>query len=203
MTGASFGSIILSFDDAYLVDKTAIPIMNEYGYKGVTFFAAIWGIKEWQDYVVAGWEIGCHSYSHIRLDMCSMEQLQYEIVYAKQYILENCPGVSEVVSYALPDGAGIHNETVLTLIRSNYKYLRDLDSKSFSTDLEGIWFSEAQKGVNYARNGGVAWFVFHAISDQPTEYRTISTASFRKILDMVKNSGITPITPRQHGDRSR
>lgn len=197
------GFIILSFDDAFLVDKsTAIPIMNEYGYKGVTFFAAKWGIDKWGDYVAAGWEIGCHSYSHESLDRCSMEQLQYEIVYAKQYILANCPGVSEVISYAFPNGDGWGNETVLSLIRTNYKYLRppsngNSEGRAFSTDLEALWLSEAQKGVNYALNGGTAWFIFHAVSDQPTEYRTITTATFREILDRVNKSGIVPVTPKQ------
>lgn len=114
--------VILTFDDGYLDNhRNAFPILQEYGMRAVVFVLGdrriesnVWdtrpgdaGVPLMNDRQIiemhdAGFEIGAHSHSHIRLTEVSTEVAWKEIYYSRMALegLLNAP----VKSFAYPFG---------------------------------------------------------------------------------------------------
>jgi peptidoglycan/xylan/chitin deacetylase (PgdA/CDA1 family) len=102
--------VVLTFDDGYMgVYENALPIMKEYGYRGVMFVITStldsetsYGYVQKQellDFVDAGWEIGSHSVTHTDLKTSKLG-MQNELVQSRE-TLETMLGI-KVRTFAYP-----------------------------------------------------------------------------------------------------
>lgn len=117
--------IMLTFDDGYVDNYTnLLPLMQQYGYRGVLYLlgdfdirynqwdadfdpteprAAIMDAAQKQAFVTAGWEIGAHTMSHIKLPELPATEALAEMQQSKT-ALEQALG-TEIISFAYPYGA--------------------------------------------------------------------------------------------------
>lgn len=117
--------LILTFDDGYVDNYTnLLPLMQRYGYRGVIYLLGDFGIRynRWdadsdpteprspimdeaqkRAFVEAGWEIGAHTMTHVRLPDVPLPEAAREIRESKA-TLEQVLG-TEVVSFAYPYGS--------------------------------------------------------------------------------------------------
>ncbi|WP_162550261.1 polysaccharide deacetylase family protein [Hymenobacter nivis] len=116
--------LVLTFDDGYFDNYTnLLPLMQQYGYRGVLYLLGDFGVRynQWdlaadptepradlmdeaqkRAFVAAGWEIGAHTMSHPRLPALPLPAATAEIQRSKaslETVLQ-----TEVVSFAYPYG---------------------------------------------------------------------------------------------------
>jgi peptidoglycan/xylan/chitin deacetylase (PgdA/CDA1 family)/glycosyltransferase involved in cell wall biosynthesis len=125
--------IILTFDDGYTDNYTnLLPLMRQYGYRGVLYLLGDFDIRynQWdadfdptepradimdrtqkQAFVAAGWEIGAHTMHHAKLPDLPAAEALAEMRQSKAALEEALN--TEVISFAYPYGA--LNEQVKTL----------------------------------------------------------------------------------------
>jgi peptidoglycan/xylan/chitin deacetylase (PgdA/CDA1 family)/glycosyltransferase involved in cell wall biosynthesis len=128
--------IILTFDDGYTDNYTnLLPLMQQYGYRGVLYLlgdfnirynkwdadadpteprAEIMDLAQKRAFVAAGWEIGAHTMSHAKLTTLPLPEAAAEIC-ASKTALEHALQ-TEIVSFAYPYGD--LNEAVKNAVRS-------------------------------------------------------------------------------------
>ncbi|MGD9140982.1 MAG: glycosyltransferase [bacterium] len=114
--------IILTFDDGYRDNFTnLLPMMNEFGFRGVLFllgdnsadynfwdadrgdhYDPLMTLEEKKAFLQAGWEIGAHSMTHPDLTAMDYGQAKWEIEESRRR-LEADLG-AEIVSFAYPGG---------------------------------------------------------------------------------------------------
>ena len=128
--------IILTFDDGYTDNYTnLLPLMEQYGYRGVLYLLGDFGVRynQWdvdtdpteprsdimslaqkQAFVAAGWEIGAHTLSHPRLTTLPPDEAAREIQRSKAE-LESALQTS-IQTFAYPYGDC--NEAVKQAVRA-------------------------------------------------------------------------------------
>ncbi|SFQ60577.1 polysaccharide deacetylase family protein [Hymenobacter arizonensis] len=116
--------IILTFDDGYADNYTnLLPLMQQYGYRGVMYLLGDFDIRynKWdveidpteplskimdlaqkRAFVAAGWEIGAHTMSHPRLTTLPLPEATNEIQRSKSEL--EAALQTEIVSFAYPFG---------------------------------------------------------------------------------------------------
>jgi len=87
--------VVITFDDGHLsVYENAFPVMQAYGFPGVTYVVAKWlkaedftGVEELTEMMEAGWEVGSHSMTHA--DIAKNTSLtNYEVLESKKALEE-------------------------------------------------------------------------------------------------------------------
>ncbi|UOQ97213.1 polysaccharide deacetylase family protein [Hymenobacter sp. 5317J-9] len=128
--------IILTFDDGYTDNYTnLLPLMQQYGYRGVLYLLGDFDVRhnQWdlaadpteprsdimdrgqkQAFVAAGWEIGAHTMSHPRLTTLPLPEAAQELVRSKAALEEALQ--TKIVSFAYPYGD--LNEPVKEAVRA-------------------------------------------------------------------------------------
>ena len=116
--------IILTFDDGYLDNYTnLLPLMQQYGYRGVLYLlgdadirynqwdadsdpeeprSEIMDLAQKRAFVAAGWEIGAHTVSHPRLTALPLPEAAAEIQRSKTEL--EAALQTKIVSFAYPYG---------------------------------------------------------------------------------------------------
>ncbi|MGY3089781.1 peptidoglycan/xylan/chitin deacetylase (PgdA/CDA1 family)/glycosyltransferase involved in cell wall biosynthesis [Hymenobacter sp. UYAg731] len=127
--------IILTFDDGYTDNYTnLLPLMQQYGYRGVLYLlgdadirynqwdadfdpdeprSEIMDLAQKRAFVAAGWEIGAHTMSHPRLTTLPLPDAAAEIQRSKTAL--EAALQTEIVSFAYPYGD--LNEAVKAAVR--------------------------------------------------------------------------------------
>ncbi|QNH61567.1 polysaccharide deacetylase family protein [Hymenobacter sediminicola] len=117
--------LILTFDDGYLDNYTnLLPLMQQYGYRGVLYLLGnpairynYWDVEtdpteprceimdeaQKRAFVAAGWEIGAHTMSHARLPELPLPDAAREIRESKTALEKSLE--TQIVSFAYPYGA--------------------------------------------------------------------------------------------------
>jgi len=98
----SSGRITIGFDDAYdNVYTNAMPLMDSYGYKGVTFVVTDYvgtaggggilrmDVNELTTLKEKGWDVSSHTKTHATLTSLSASQLQTELGESQQWLRDN------------------------------------------------------------------------------------------------------------------
>ena len=102
--------IVITFDDGHKsVYENAFPIMNELNFTGVFYIVAnrLGGVKDFVDVkeinemIDAGWEVGSHSFSHADLTQAH-ERVSKEIKESKTLLESNLP--TKIQTFAYPFG---------------------------------------------------------------------------------------------------
>ncbi|ALW83696.1 hypothetical protein AUC43_00395 [Hymenobacter sedentarius] len=127
--------IILTFDDGYTDNYTnLLPLMQQYGYRGVMYLLGDFEVRhnQWdlaadpteprseimdlaqkRAFVAAGWEIGAHTMSHLRLTTLPPSEAAQEIQRSKAELEATLQ--TQIVSFAYPYGDS--NDTVKKAVR--------------------------------------------------------------------------------------
>ena len=130
-------SVMITFDDAYLDTYTkALPLLQKYGMKAVTFPITDWigSTNEWEDkgkalthtmgeeelkaWLEAGMAVAPHSVTHPMLTACSPEQLAYELEHSKA-ALEKLTG-EEMKYFCYPYG-NVDKKVTAAAEKAGYK----------------------------------------------------------------------------------
>lgn len=134
-------SMLITFDDGNAdIYTNAFPIMKKYGYTGVLYIVGNYlgadGFMD-RDQILemyhAGWEVGCHSMSHLDLTKMSPEDQRREIVESKEW-LQNALGI-DILTFAYPFGA--KNDAVMDYVRFA-GYMAAMGAEGY-TDSQGTW----------------------------------------------------------------
>ncbi len=127
--------LLISFDDGHSnVYDTAFPIMQKYGFTGVTYIVGVYmgadgymSAGQLKEMANAGWEIGSHSMSHLDLTKLDPDQRIYEIFRSRELLSEEI-GVP-VNSFAYPFGFTddgvfklVHNAEYTSAMGLGYTY---------------------------------------------------------------------------------
>lgn len=120
--------VMITFDDGYETDYTeALPVLAQYGFKGVSFlttgFIGKKGYLSWEQVKKlksAGSSIQSHTHSHPLLNTLRKEEIERELTVSKNNIEKNAG--CEVIALSLPGGSfgGKIRECAL---RSGYRIL--------------------------------------------------------------------------------
>jgi len=110
------GLVSISFDDfPASAGSAGAEILEEQGYRGTYYVSgcyagkSLFGIDYFVDEDLArlrerGHEIGCHTFSHLRLPHCSAEQIEDDLERNAEYVRSLLPGY-RMTSFAYPNGA--------------------------------------------------------------------------------------------------
>jgi peptidoglycan/xylan/chitin deacetylase (PgdA/CDA1 family) len=122
LRGERRGKVVgLTFDDGFLNNMQALPILQAFGFTATLFAipGLVGGVNEWdrpagieikplmgrehlQAWLAAGMEIGSHTFNHVDLTECDAQQAHHEIDGSRQ-ALEDLLGC-EVESFCFPYG---------------------------------------------------------------------------------------------------
>ncbi len=122
LRGERRGKVVgLTFDDGFLNNMQALPILQEFGFTATLFAipGLLGGINEWdrpagiqlkplmqvehlQAWLAAGMEIGSHTYNHVDLTECDAQQAHHEIDGSRR-ALESLLGCA-IESFCFPYG---------------------------------------------------------------------------------------------------
>jgi len=137
--------IVLTFDDGYTDNLTnALPIMQQYGFKGVIFLlgenthkhnfwdedganAPLLNAEGRKQLASAGWEIAAHGLSHCNLTECNEEQATLELSRSKEMLEKEFD--RKVISFAYPYGKANSNIKELAQ-EAGYKYAVVIDENA-------------------------------------------------------------------------
>ncbi len=200
--------ISLTFDDGWEDNYfTALPILNQYGFKSTQYYATTFIENNIQEantkitkFVEDGHEIGSHSITHPDFKLITDEQLELELLNSKA-TLESFAGIGKVESFATPYGS--YDARVITAILKYYQSHRSTDAGFNTKDGLNTANIKVQNMTNYTTldeysswvNKAVtdkAWLViiYHKIVENPGQYDTY-LSDFIPQMDIVKNSEIT------------
>ena len=102
--------VVITFDDGHLsVYENAFPVMQSYGFTGVTYVVAKWlkaedftGVEELTEMMEAGWEVGSHSMTHADIAK-DTSLINYEVLESKRTLEEALS--APIHTFAYPFGA--------------------------------------------------------------------------------------------------
>jgi uncharacterized repeat protein (TIGR02543 family) len=221
----SHGILSITFDDGEANQyNTAWPIMQANGLVGTFYIVSDHVDPSGVDYMsypqllevqAAGNEIGCHSKTHAHLNDLTTEELNNEIVVAKQELVNNGCAIT---NFAYPYGEGFDNSTVHDLVAANYnsarKYvmdqgLQDIPFEYF--DVSGYAAIDNASSMNmnitlleqfadkvYSTPNSWGVVTFHNVFDDVDSIpESISTADFTTFCEYLKDKGIAVDTVQQ------
>ena len=149
--------VVITFDDGGAsVYSSAFPIMQEFGFTGVSYIIYNYvGTKGYmtaaqiQEMAAAGWETGSHSLSHA--DLTVSDHLEWE-VNDSRYLLEKLLGV-RVETFAYPYGKA--NFAIRDLVRDHYRAGMGLGVylTQRSADLYYLWRRPVEPGWDLTKFG--------------------------------------------------
>lgn len=205
--------VIVMFDDGWLNQyTTALPILQSLGINASfsiypEAMDGQWpGFMSWtqvEQLSKEGYDVECHTYSHIDLDNASTSQLNRELVQSKQIFLQH--GI-QTGALIYPYGDAENNATVKQAVKdAGYLVARGIDdgvvdlsnsqldyyslnaySILNSTDLP--YFEITLSNV-HGSNIGI--LVYHKISDNETDEETVTTDSFTQQMTYLRDNGFT------------
>lgn len=209
--GFDRGMVTITFDDGWEENpQTALPIMQQFGFKSNQFYATTYIENPWvanpkdliQQFIDAGHEIGSHSVTHPRFPNLSQEEMIQELESSKQY-LNNYLGVN-VEYFSTPYGA--YNTAVKDTIMTYYSAHRTVDSGYNSSDnfdisrlkcmsvLSTTTASEIEEWVQKAKAEGL-WLIllYHRVADNPGIHDT-TEAMFTQHMQVIDDYDIPVVT---------
>ncbi|PID31726.1 hypothetical protein CR970_04250 [Candidatus Saccharibacteria bacterium] len=205
--------LTLTFDDGHEDNyKTALPMMQQYGYKSTQCYATVFlegqsqqiidGARAFYD---AGHEICSHTVTHPFLTTLSAADVEYELQHSRQYLESLFEGYS-VSNFASPYGD--YNAAVKQAIGQHYGSHRSVDEGFNSKDNFDIYNIRVQNIFDTTSAEQVAawiaqaqadntWLVlvYHRVADDPGTFDSYTNV-FAEHLEVIDRSGIAVQTYR-------
>jgi peptidoglycan/xylan/chitin deacetylase (PgdA/CDA1 family) len=207
----SSGVITLHFDDGYKdVITNAAPIMKQYGFTGDyaiiglanTLYDTV-GYASDND-ILDAYKSGvlipvAHSQNHFDLTTLTAASAEKEIADSQTNILR----ITGYKPDLLVTPYCASNSTIKTIASKYYKFVRNCgDNGNIKGQLDPLaldafliekntTLAEIQSRITDAKINN-KWLIigFHHVSDTGTDDQTVKIADFRKIMEMVKSSGL-------------
>ena len=210
--GFNSGLLSMVFDDGHEDNvTTALPLLNNYGFKTTQCYATDFIENQSQTVVdgiltfaASGHEICSHTVTHPFLTSLNSTDLNYELQHSKAY-LENITG-STITSFASPYGD--YDSNVNTAIAKYYQLHRTVDEGFNSKDnfnpyrlrVQNVLSTTTSSQINsWVKQAQVdkTWLilVYHRVADNPGTYDSYTNV-FKENLAIIKQSGIAVKTMR-------
>jgi peptidoglycan/xylan/chitin deacetylase (PgdA/CDA1 family) len=205
--------VVVMFDDGWLNQYTAaLPILQSMGINASFSiypeamdgqWSAFMSWTQVEQLSKEGYDIECHTYSHMDLDNASTSQLNIELVQSKQVFSQH--GI-QTGALIYPYGDAENNATVKQAVKdAGYLVARGIDGgvvdlsnsqldyyalNAFpilnSTNLPyfGITLGDVQ-------GSKIGILVYHKISDNDTDEETVTTTSFTQQMAYLHDNGFT------------
>jgi peptidoglycan/xylan/chitin deacetylase (PgdA/CDA1 family) len=207
------GLVTISFDDAWQSQYTnALPVLEAAGIKATFYITAEPLQKGWDDFMTAdetkavsakGHEIGSHTVTHPHLPKTATAGAERELAESKAY-LEGLTGTS-VTTFAYPYGETDARMKPL-IEKAGYASARSIEADSLNDRSADRYFLSAFvpepatpmrkiKAMIAEAKAKRQWLilVFHKVERHGGKY-SVSPASFQKIVNEVKASGVKTVT---------
>ena len=212
--GFDRGLVTITFDDGWEENpQTALPIMQQYGFKSNQFYAttfienpivpdpkALIG-----QFIDDGHEIGSHSITHPDLTTLSEEEVIHELEGSKQFLEDYLE--LNIQHFATPYGA--YNIFVENKIMEYYDTHRTVDIGYNSKDnldvsrlrsmsiLSTTTASEVEEWARKAKEEKL-WLIllYHRVADNPGQYDT-TPALFAQQMQVINDNNIPVVTISQ------
>jgi len=209
--GFDRGLLTITFDDGWEDNpQTALPIMQQYGFKSNQYYATTYIENPRVDdpktfigqFIDDGHEIGSHSITHADLTTLSAQDLIHELEGSKQF-LEDYLEIS-IDHFATPYGA--YNTAVNREIMNHYDTHRTVDIGYNSKDnfdvrvlksmsiLPATTADEVKAWARKAKEEKL-WLIllYHRVADDPNPYDT-TPALFAAQMQAIDDVGIPVVT---------
>jgi len=209
--GFDQGFVTITFDDSWEDNVyTALPIMQEFGYRSTQFYTVTF-IKNPRvpnpseliaKFISAGHEIGSHSDTHPYLTTLTEKQLYYELAESKAYLQNYLK--TEINYFASPYGA--YNRHVNDNIMKHYTLHRTVNAGYNSKDNFDVSRISVQNVLSLTTADEIAewvkkakdeklWLVllYHKVVSDPGLYDT-TPEMFYSHMQTINNSGIKVVT---------
>ena len=201
---------IIAFDDGWSNILNAKPIMDKNEQAGTVF--AIPGYDEYGAYLTlsqlqmlyeTGWDISNHGYSHRDLSRLSLEDLEYEVNAAYDWLVAN-GFVRSAHLFAYPYGS--YNDNVIDVVRERHSLGRTVVSDTYQPHLSNFDYDIQYKlkafivinttSVQAIKDridsailqNGLVILTFHQIVDEEAIYETqYLTSQFEEVSDYLKS----------------
>ncbi len=210
-TGFDRGIVTLTFDDAWEENAfTALPMMEEYGFKSTQYYATTFienprvpePVELIRKFIDAGHELGSHSVTHPDLAELDADTLDYELLNSRDYLDETFDVY--ISHFAVPFGS--YNTVVNENIMRHYTSHRTVDSGFNTPDrfdisrlkvqniLKDTSAQEVARWVERAKNYNY-WLilVYHSVDDNPGHYDT-TPELFAGHLRVINEADIPVLT---------
>jgi peptidoglycan/xylan/chitin deacetylase (PgdA/CDA1 family) len=210
--GFNRGLVTITFDDGWEENtKTALPILQEFGYKTNQFYATTYienpRVTNPKNliklFVYDGHEIGSHSISHPYLTTLSEQEVTGELKGSQEF-LENYLGIN-IKHFATPFGA--YNTFIKEDIMNYYNAHRtaidfgfnskdnfDVSRLKSQSVLLDTTTSEFEEWVRKAKDEKL-WLIllYHKVTDNPNEYDT-TPQIFLEQMHMIMDADLPVVT---------
>jgi peptidoglycan/xylan/chitin deacetylase (PgdA/CDA1 family) len=207
----STGVVTLHFDDGHKnVITNAVPIMKQYGYTGEfpiiglanTLYDPV-GYASDND-ILSAYKSGVlipvvHTQNHFDLTKLTAADAEKEMVDSQTNILR----ITGYKPDLLVTPYCASNSTIKTIASKHFKFIRNCgDNGNIKGQVDPLaldgfviekttTFAEIQSRITDAKINN-KWLIigFHHVSDTETDDQTVKVADFRKIMEMIKSSGL-------------
>jgi len=205
--------VIIWFDDGLKnTYDIALPIMEEYGFKGVESVITGYVGKVWPDIhgdgslallpcmtapeimnlQKKGWDIVSHSVSHPLFPRLTPREASAELVNSHRWIAKNLK--KPPLCFVYPKGAVAYRRMALFL----YQYIRTMKVGTWHGLQRSIPINNV---LEYGYGSSYAIFLFHSILYGGKAYDH-TPGQFRSILNAIEESGLEVVTLREALHRS-
>jgi peptidoglycan/xylan/chitin deacetylase (PgdA/CDA1 family) len=207
----STGVVTLHFDDGHKnVITNAVPIMKQYGYTGEfpiiglanTLYDPV-GYASDND-ILSAYKSGVlipvvHTQNHFDLTKLTAADAEKEMVDSQTNILR----ITGYKPDLLVTPYCASNSTIKIIASKHFKFIRNCgDNGNIKGQVDPLaldgfviekttTFAEIQSRITDAKINN-KWLIigFHHVSDTETDDQTVKVADFRKIMEMIKSSGL-------------
>ena len=212
-------TIVLSFDDAVMSQRTFVaPLLKELGFNA-TFFICRWG-DEWRsqhgEYLMGseeihelsemGFDIGNHTWSHRMLKDMTPESLGEEIDRLDDFL--RTAKVPQPVSFAYPGGPGAEYAHDV-LKKRGYRCARTVREVAFDPktddpfDFPSVALQDNEperfpKALPLCTEERPLALLFHGVPDVVHPWVTQTPEGFRKYMNFLKEGGYRVISFRDY-----
>jgi peptidoglycan/xylan/chitin deacetylase (PgdA/CDA1 family) len=207
-----YKTVIITFDDGWISQLNAIPILDKYNYKATFGIITSYEVNNYSAYMnwstienlaTQGHDIQSHTTTHVSLNSLTTAQLSYELKQSQQELQSH--GINATI-LIYPYGDGYDNQTVRNAASLYYQYARDIqpgpidltayDRYAISaTEIEDeITLSEFADLLNTQQNG-ITIIFYHKIS-YDHDY-SVTPENFAAQMQYLHDHNFTVLTMKQ------
>ena len=212
-------TLILSFDDAVINQRTfVVPLLKELGF-GATFFPCRWDHvwrekwpgalmsgKELKELEEMGFEIGNHTWHHSQASRVSLEDFTADVVKMEEFLSQ--AGVKHPVTFAYPCGES--TPEIRAMLRDRgYRCARTVANDSAKgadpMNLPAACINDGTPGLleemlSLCKPGAPIVLLYHGVPEIAHPWVNRNPEGFRQDMALLKKEGVRVLSFRQFFD---